>query len=77
MSNDSVSATGPDRGVNNFGRHSYRKLSEDEATQVKDIKDLTQEFADQIMKTRPSHERDVALDRLAEASMWAIRGITE
>jgi hypothetical protein len=76
MSNDSVSATGPDRGVNNFGRHSYRKLADNEAKLVTAIKDATQEFAELIAEAPPSHERDVALDRLAEASMWAIRGIT-
>ena len=72
----SVDATDENRIVNNYGRHKYRVLTDDEKASVSSVKDATHDFGVLLDSLPPSRERSIAITKLEEASMWAVRGIT-
>ena len=72
----SVEATDENRIVNNYGRHKYRVLTDDEKSQVSAVKNATHDFGVLLDSLPPSRERSVAITKLEEASMWAVRGLT-
>jgi len=76
MSDDKVSATEDERTSNNYGRHQYRALSDEEKQQVSAVKDATHDFGKLLDSLPPSRERSIAITKLEEASMWAVRGLT-
>ena len=66
----------PDRTANNAVRHSYRKLSEEEVANIQIVKD---DAAATILFLRglgESRELSIAITKVEEAVMWAVKGIT-
>lgn len=84
----SVNSTSDQRTVNNVMRHEYRVLSDIEKAHMKEIKDLGLEFAHLLedvggVRTPsgeqirlPSRELSLALTKIEEAVMWAVKHIT-
>lgn len=73
---NSVDATDTNRIVNNYGRHKYRVLSDEEKQLVSDVKNATHDFGVLLDSLPPSREISLAITKLEEASMWAVRGLT-
>ena len=73
---ETVDASDELRIVNNYGRHQYRVLSDDEKSQVSAVKDATHDFGKLLDSLPPSRKRSIAITKLEEASMWAVRGLT-
>lgn len=72
-----VDSTSDERTVNNVVRHEYRVLSEDEKRQMKAVKDAALDFINLVETLEPSRERSLAVTKIEEASMWAVKGITK
>ena len=73
---EKLNAVEDERTKNNYGRHQYRPLTDDEKKSVSDVKDATREFGAVLDSLPPSRERSIAITKLEEASMWAVRGLT-
>ena len=74
---DHVSSTGDDRVANNTMRHQYRVLGRKEKGQIAAIKDTGQMLADYIESLGSSREFSIALTKIEEAVMWAVKGVTK
>ena len=72
-----VDSTSDERTVNNVVRHEYRVLSEDEKRQLKAVKDAALDFINLVETLEPSRERSLAVTKIEEACMWAVKGITK
>lgn len=72
-----VDSTSDERTVNNVVRHEYRVLSEDEKRQMKAVKDAALDFINLVETLEPSRERSIAVTKIEEACMWAVKGITK
>lgn len=70
-----VDSTSDERTVNNVVGHEYRVLSEDEKRQMKAVKDAALDFINLVETLEPSRERSLAVTKIEEASMWAVKGI--
>ena len=73
---DSVSSTSDERTVNNTVRHQYRVLSDAEKQQMMAIKDKGLEFLTLVGTLGKSRETSLAITKIEEAVMWAVKGIT-
>ena len=72
-----VDSTSDERTVNNTVRHQYRVLSDEEKASMVRLKDAGLAFLDLIEATVPEgREHDIAKERIREAVMWAINGLT-
>ena len=60
----------------NIMRRDYKTLSEVKQMQVKGIKDICQSFWDACDSIGTSRELSIAKERIEEAAMWAVKGIT-
>ncbi|MGD1880841.1 MAG: hypothetical protein ACFB11_00785 [Paracoccaceae bacterium] len=56
-------------------RHSYRELTQEEKAKVDEIKDAGQQLLDAIGPAN-SREGSLAITKVEEAVMWAVKGIT-
>ena len=73
----SVNSASDERTVNNTVRHQYRVLSDEEKAAMTQIKDAGLAFLDLIEDTVPAgREHDIAKERIREAVMWAVNGLT-
>ena len=72
----SVESTSDDRTVNNTMRHQYRVLSDAEKANVAKIKDMGLEFHSFVSGIGKSREISLALTKIEEAVMWAVKHIT-
>ncbi len=72
-----VDSTSDERTVNNTVRHQYRVLSDDEKRSMLAVKDAGQAFVDLVEGLEPSRERSLAVTKIEEAVMWAVKGITK
>lgn len=64
------------RTVNNAMRHQYRILSDEEKSQMVQVKDLGL-LLDKFISTLGSkREYSIAKTKVEEAVMWAVKGIT-
>lgn len=72
-----VDSTSDERTVNNVVGHEYRVLSEDEKRQMKAVKDAALDFINLVETLEPSRERSLAVTKIEEACMWAVKGITK
>lgn len=72
-----VDSTSDERTVNNVVSHEYRVLSEDEKRQMKAVKDAALDFINLVETLEPSRERSLAVTKIEEACMWAVKGITK
>ena len=72
----SVDSTSDARTVNNTMRHQYRVLSDAEKANMAKIKDMGLEFHELISGIGKSREISLALTKIEEAVMWAVKHIT-
>lgn len=76
-----VPSESDDRTINNTFRHQYRVLTDAEKAAMVAIKDKAAELDDVIRKSppypEPCREMSLALTKLEEAVMWAVKGITK
>jgi hypothetical protein len=74
---DMFPSTSDERVANNTMRHQYRVLSEEEKAHMLRIKDDGARLLSSITDgVRPSRERSLAITKVEEAVMWAIKGLT-
>lgn len=66
-----------ERIKNNAMRHQYRMLSEEEKQFMVAIKDKGLEFAELIENMPKSREASLAITKIEEAVMWAVKSITK
>jgi hypothetical protein len=71
-----VDSTSDARTVNNTMRHQYRVLTDVEKASMLAVKDKGAELGDLIDRLGKSRELSIALTRLEEAVMWAVKHIT-
>jgi hypothetical protein len=77
---DFIDSTSDSRTINNVMRHQYRILSDDEKSNMEEIKNLGLDFWDALGKlgeTGESRELDIARGKIEEAVMWAVKHITK
>ena len=53
-----------------------RTLTDEEEQQVSEVEQATDAFSRLLKSLPPSRERSIAITKLEESSMWAIRGLT-
>lgn len=71
-----IESTSDDRTANNAVRHEYRVLSEEEKLQMTEIKDIGAEFIAACSRIGRSRELSLAITKMEEGVMWAVRFIT-
>lgn len=74
--NQRVDSASDDRTANNVMRHEYRILSEEEKLQMKGIKDLGLEFVNLCNSIGRSRELSLAITKIEESVMWAVKHVT-
>lgn len=74
---DAVNSTSDERTANNTMRHQYRVLTDDEKASMQKIKDIGLEFHTFIDTLGKSRELSLALTKIEEAVMWAVKHITK
>lgn len=73
----SVPSESDERTVNNAMRHQYRVLSDAEKEQMVRIKDWGAQGLNMLQDCVPQgRERSLAITKLEEAVMWAVKGLT-
>jgi hypothetical protein len=72
----SVDSASDERVVNNTMRHAYRVLNDAEKANMTAIKDKGLEFAEMVSALGKGRETSLALTKIEEAVMWAVKGIT-
>lgn len=73
---ETIESTSDERTVNNTMRHQYRVLSDAEKAQMQKIKDIGQEFHGCVTSIGSSRELSLALTKIEEAVMWAVKHVT-
>ena len=73
----SVESTSNERTVNNTMRHQYRILTDAEKANMAAIKDKGLEFHALVTGLGKSREISLAVTKIEEAVMWAVKGITQ
>jgi transcription initiation factor TFIID subunit TAF12 len=72
-----VPSESDDRTANNVVRHQYRVLTEEEKASMVSIKDWGLGFIREIDNKVPAgRERSLAITKIEEAVMWAVKGLT-
>lgn len=71
-----VDSASDDRTANNAVRHTYRVLSDAEKQDMVDIKDHGLSFLRRIDALGSSRELSLAMTKVEEAVMWAVKHIT-
>lgn len=66
-----------DERVTNTLRHNYRKLTDGEKQTMDQIKDAGQAFLDVVATCPPCRESSLAVTKIEEAVMWAVKGLTK
>ena len=62
---------------NNVMRHEYRVLTDGEKASMAQIKDMGREFYNYCEFMGPSREMSLAMTKIEEAVMWAVKHITK
>ena len=57
-------------------RQEYRELSDEEKARIKELKATGTEFISQCNAAGKSRELSLAITKMEEAVMWAVKGIT-
>lgn len=73
---DKVDSASDDRTANNAVRHQYRVLSDDEKATMVRMKDLGADFINLCNATGKSRELSLAVTKIEEAVMWAVKHVT-
>lgn len=76
MMSNFVNSTDDKRTVNNVMRHQYRVLTDQEKISMQSIKDKGLEFHDLITSIGTSRELSLAVTKVEEAVMWAVKHLT-
>lgn len=71
-----IDSTSDERTANNVVRHEYRVLSDAEKEQMKNIKDMGLEFIRYCEGVGKSRELSLAITKMEEAVMWAVKHVT-
>jgi hypothetical protein len=74
---NTVDSASDDRTANNAVRHTYRVLSDAEKTQMITIKDQGAAFIETCHAIGPSRETSIAITKMEEAVMWAVKHVTK
>lgn len=77
MTDKAVNSASDERTANNAVRHQYRVLSDDEKAAMIAVKDAGAAMLDAITQhCIPRRETSLAVTKVEEAVMWAVKGIT-
>jgi hypothetical protein len=72
-----IASEGDERVANNTVRHQYRVLTEVEKKAMISVKDAGLMFIRTIeLAVRSSREQLIAVEKVEEAVMWAVKGLT-
>lgn len=71
-----IMSSDDERTANNAMRHQYRVLSDAEKAQMQAIKDKGSEFYTLVSCMGKSRELSLALTKIEEAVMWAVKHVT-
>ncbi len=71
-----MESTSDERIVNNVMRHEYKVLSPEEKLAMKTIKDMGLEFVNKCNEIGKTRELSLAITKMEEAVMWAVKSIT-
>lgn len=71
-----MQSSSSERVVNNVVRHEYRVLSDEEKLNMKKIKDKGLDFIEFVQLLGKSRENSLAITKMEEAVMWAVKHIT-
>lgn len=71
-----VDSSSDERTANNVMRHEYRVLDDYEKEQMRILKDKGREFVDYCHFIGQSREISLAVTKMEEAVMWAVKHIT-
>jgi hypothetical protein len=74
---ETVKSESDERVVNNVMRHEYRVLSALEKEEMKEFKDKGLAFIEFCDKLGKSRELSLAITKMEEAVMWAVKHITK
>jgi hypothetical protein len=74
---DHIESQSDDRTANNAVRHTYRVLTDEEKVQMINLKDLGAEFIQCCESIGKSRELSLAITKIEEAVMWAVKSITK
>lgn len=72
-----VNSTSDQRTINNVMRHEYRKLSDEEKSDMQAVKDYGFELHEFLDQLGTSRELSLAKTKLEESVMWAVKHITK
>lgn len=75
--NKIIDSASDERVNNNVVRHEYRTLSDEEKMLMKALKDHGQDFINLINLAGKSREYSLAITKIEEAVMWAVKGLTK
>ena len=73
----SIASESDDRTANNAVRHAYRVLTDDEKAQMVALKDSGAAFINQCSLIGKSRELSLAITKMEEAVMWAVKSLTK
>lgn len=73
---NNFNSTDDARGTNAV-RHNYRTLNEAEKQRMAEIKDMGAAFIDKCNDTGESREMSLAITKIEEAVMWAVKHVTK
>lgn len=73
----SIASESDDRTANNAVRHTYRVLTEEEKAQMVNLKDIGAEFIYRCNMIGQSRELSLAITKVEEAVMWAVKHVTK
>lgn len=73
---DKVDSASDERTANNAVRHTYRVLSDDEKTQMVELKDIGASFIAKCDEIGQSRELSLAKTNAEQAVMWAVKHVT-
>ena len=71
-----VDSASDDRTANNAVRHKYRVLTDEEKTQMVELKDLGAAFLAKCDEIGASREMSLAKTNAEQAVMWAVKHVT-
>jgi hypothetical protein len=77
MTDKTVDSASDERTANNTMRHQYRLLTDQEKQLMTAIKDAGAAFETMIRALGSQREYSLAITKIEEAVMWAVRGLTK
>jgi len=75
--NKIIDSASDERVDNNVVRHEYRTLSDEEKLIMKAWKDIGAQWIKSIEAAGKSREHSLAITKIEEAVMWAVKGLTK